>query len=59
MHNKENFGCPIRLVDTPGFGDSQFRDKEFAHIIQEAIVDTAINKGGVHVILMVFKITAK
>lgn len=59
MHGKENFGCFIRVVDTPGFGDSQLRDKEFAQIIQEAILDTAINHGGVHVILMVFKITAK
>ncbi|KAI8642524.1 AIG1-type guanine nucleotide-binding (G) domain-containing protein [Parasitella parasitica] len=59
MYGKETFGCQINVVDTPGFGDSQKRDQEFFEIIQQALLDTAINKGGIHCILMVFKITTK
>lgn len=47
------------MTDTPGFGDSQFKDETFFPVIQNAIKDVAIHKGGVHAILMVFKITAK
>ncbi|KAI8059974.1 uncharacterized protein B0P05DRAFT_558258 [Gilbertella persicaria] len=59
MHNKKDFGCPIRVIDTPGFGDSQMRDKEFFSLIQQALLDAANEKGGIHCILMVFKITTK
>lgn len=58
LHGKENFGCHIGVTDTPGFGDSQFKDDIFFPMIQDAIQDLALNKGGVHCILMVFKITA-
>ncbi|KAK4516421.1 Peptidyl-prolyl cis-trans isomerase cyp10 [Mucor velutinosus] len=58
MHGKETFGCQINVIDTPGFGDSQMRDQEFFNTIQQALLDTAIHKGGIHCILMVFKITA-
>lgn len=56
MHHRHDFGCQINVIDTPGFGDSQNRDQEFYTLIQDAIIDTATNKGGIHCILMVFKI---
>lgn len=59
LYNKDDFGCYIRVTDTPGFGDSQFKDQTFFPVIQNAIKDVATHKGGVHAILMVFKITAK
>ncbi|KAG0750021.1 hypothetical protein G6F57_003931 [Rhizopus arrhizus] len=58
LYDKDDFGCYIRVTDTPGFGDSQFKDETFFPVIQNAIKDVAIHKGGVHAILMVFKITA-
>lgn len=59
MHGREDFGCEITVMDTPGFGDSQMRDGEFFEVIQNALVDTAIHRGGIHCVLMVFKITTK
>lgn len=56
LHDKENFGCPIHVIDTPGFADSQNRDDEFFTMIQHTLVDTAIHYG-IHCILLVFKIT--
>jgi predicted GTPase len=57
MHNRQDFGCHINVIDTPGFGDSQNRDEEFFQLIQNAILNTAINQGGIHCFLMVFKIS--
>ncbi|KAI8332760.1 hypothetical protein BD560DRAFT_415258 [Blakeslea trispora] len=59
MHHKEDFGCYVQVIDTPGFGDSQLRDKEFYHPIQQAMIKAANQQGGLHCILMVFKITTK
>ncbi|CAO3673727.1 unnamed protein product [Rhizopus stolonifer] len=37
LHGKENFGCYISVTDTPGFGNSQFKDDVFFPMIQDAI----------------------
>ncbi|KAF7722308.1 GTPase IMAP member gimd1 [Apophysomyces ossiformis] len=59
MLGKANFGTPIRVYDTPGFGDSQLRDTEFLPIIRQKILDlTQPTQTGLHCILMVFKITS-
>ncbi|KAI9476222.1 MAG: hypothetical protein EXX96DRAFT_459286, partial [Benjaminiella poitrasii] len=57
--HKEDFGCKIHVIDTPGFGDSQMRDNTFFDNIQQAILNAAVHERGVHCFLMVFKITAK
>ncbi|KAI8975339.1 hypothetical protein BDF20DRAFT_822399 [Mycotypha africana] len=58
MHEKEDFGCYIHATDTPGFGDSLHRDDYFQSIIQQAMVDMALDDG-IHCILLVFKISTK
>jgi predicted GTPase len=58
MHDRETFGCNIRVIDTPGFGDSQMRDQEFSIIIKDALFNTVQSIDGLHVILLVFKISA-
>lgn len=59
MPDKAHFGCPIRVIDTPGFGDSQLRDKQFMPLIQQRIHAAATpEQGGLHCILMVYKVTA-
>ncbi|CAO3688556.1 unnamed protein product [Rhizopus microsporus] len=58
MHGKDQFGCHIRVFDTPGFGDSQFQDETFFPVIQKTINHITAYRGGIHCILLVFKITA-
>lgn len=53
---KTTFGCNIKVVDTPGFGDSELRDQEFLPAIQQKMVDMA-SVDGIHCILMVFKVS--
>ncbi|KAI7873635.1 hypothetical protein K492DRAFT_175603 [Lichtheimia hyalospora FSU 10163] len=55
---KTTFGCSIKVVDTPGFGDSELRDQEFSPAIQQKMVDMA-SVDGIHCILMVFKISTR
>ncbi|KAI8147921.1 hypothetical protein BJV82DRAFT_593921 [Fennellomyces sp. T-0311] len=57
MARKTNFGCHIRVIDTPGFGDSQLRDGQFIPAIRQKIIDVATFEGGLHCILLVFKIS--
>ncbi|RUS16999.1 hypothetical protein BC937DRAFT_90549 [Endogone sp. FLAS-F59071] len=58
---REHFGCHVRIVDTPGFKDSEGRDAELLNKTKRAVMDLACDTGGdggVNVILVVFKIYA-
>lgn len=59
MPGKANFGCHIRAIDTPGFGDSQLRDEKFLPAIRKKMIQVAAEEDGLHCILLVFKVTAK
>ncbi|KAI8370686.1 uncharacterized protein BYT42DRAFT_98825 [Radiomyces spectabilis] len=62
MHNKADFGYPVRIIDTPGFGDSQLRDSEFFPMIREQLIDLIQQPldqgGGIHCIFLVYKMTS-
>ncbi|OZJ01850.1 hypothetical protein BZG36_05339 [Bifiguratus adelaidae] len=51
------FGCNVKVVDTPGFLDSEGRDIELKLKTREKIVEIASNEG-LNVILLTFKIYA-
>ena len=57
MPGRGNFGCHIHAIDTPGFGDSQLRDGQFIPAIRKKIIDVAGLEGGLHCILLAFKIS--
>ncbi|KAG2219095.1 hypothetical protein INT45_005826 [Circinella minor] len=57
MPGKGNFGCHVHAIDTPGFGDSQLRDGQFIPAIRKKIIEVAGLEGGLHCILLAFKIS--